>query len=97
MENGTHPELLRGTNDRIYNVLWGVGAERAISCASAEARTASSTWSSYRSSMRLATGKPSLRPGIRSPRPPSPRSLRRSNPMQLACQECDRVTNEAHG
>jgi hypothetical protein len=28
MENGTHPELLRGTNDRIYNVLWGVGAER---------------------------------------------------------------------
>ena len=27
MENGTDPELLRGTNDRIYNVLWGVGAE----------------------------------------------------------------------
>ena len=28
MENGTHPELLRATNDRTYNVLWGVGAER---------------------------------------------------------------------
>ena len=28
MENGTDPELLRGTNDRIYNVLWGVDAER---------------------------------------------------------------------
>src|SRR6185503_11789456 len=27
MENGTHQELLRGTNDRIYNVLWGVGGE----------------------------------------------------------------------
>lgn len=27
MENGTHPELLRATNDRIYNVLWGVGDE----------------------------------------------------------------------
>jgi hypothetical protein len=29
MENGTHPELLRATNDRIYNVLWGVGGEGA--------------------------------------------------------------------
>jgi len=28
MENGTHPELLRAVNDRIYNVLWGVDAER---------------------------------------------------------------------
>jgi hypothetical protein len=28
MEDGTHPELLRAVNDRIYNVLWGVGAER---------------------------------------------------------------------
>jgi hypothetical protein len=28
MENGTHPELLRAVNDRIYNVLWGVGGER---------------------------------------------------------------------
>ena len=27
MENGTHQELLRGTNDRNYNVLWGVGGE----------------------------------------------------------------------
>jgi len=27
MENGTDPELLRGTNDRIYNVLSGVGGE----------------------------------------------------------------------
>jgi hypothetical protein len=27
MENGTHQELLRATNDRIYSVLWGGGGE----------------------------------------------------------------------
>lgn len=27
MENGTPPELLRGMNERIYNVSWAVGEE----------------------------------------------------------------------
>ena len=27
MKNGTSSELLRATNERVYNVLWGVGAE----------------------------------------------------------------------
>jgi hypothetical protein len=27
MENGTHLELFRATNDRIYSVLWGAGGE----------------------------------------------------------------------
>ena len=30
MKNGTSSELLRATNDRVYNSLWGVGAEGGL-------------------------------------------------------------------